>query len=402
MYQYVKSLLKFDIFNKGKKQIINDFNKILSNSSYSDIEKMCQDKTIARIIIENDLFWNNINLIVKKFESNNIINCIKFLYNYNKNYILKNKTRLFDVYPLIAKDYIKFLCSINVDTDEIIKYLKEKNIVVDYNNIVELLINNKNLIINNLDYFIDNNHKLLELKEILDTNLITSNIDDVIDNNPNYVIEEMIINKTNLTIEDLKGENILNYIKEVIDSVLKYENKSYHDIKKIGAGNFSDVYKIGNKVIKIGKQRKKFNVENSKLFLQPIYRSSIKSGKDSRQLLCIEITDLIDTKNVNYENLYQVYKTLRNLGYIWVDCRMNNIGRILKDSKVSFNNKKSTEILKVGDIVILDSDYIYSEEEFSKLDKRNNEKLNNINNYNLLKNLEMRYQNEQTSSYKTI
>ena len=214
----------------------------------------------------------------------------------------------------------------------------------------------------------------------------------------------MINNKTKLTIEDLKKENLLEELIKLIDSILKYENKNYSDIRKIGYGSFSDVYQVGNKVVKFGKERKKFSIDRNKLFLQPIYRANIKSGIDKKQLMCIEVTEVVDTNNVNTENLYQVYKKLREEGYVWVDCRLDNIGRLLKYNKIYFDKKENEEpeYLEKGDIVILDNDFIYTEEEFRNLDKFNHEKLNNKYNYDLIKNFESRYQQEKNIQTRLI
>lgn len=408
MYEYINSLLKFDLFNKGKNTLIQNFSSIIENGEMSDFLLICQDKKIAKIIVENDLFWSNIKILVRKDKnSSNIINCIKLLYSVNQNYILNNVNKLLEVYPEITLNYIEFLNSINYDLNKIIVYLKEKNISIDYNPIIRYILtttNGKMIIINNINYFINNNHKLLELKKMLDENSINSDIDNIINDNRELVIEEMINNKTKLTIEDLKKENLLEELIKLIDSILKYENKNYSDIRKIGYGSFSDVYQVGNKVMKFGKERKKFSIDRNKLFLQPIYRANIKSGIDKRQLMCIEVTEVVDTNNVNTENLYQVYKKLREEGYVWVDCRLDNIGRLLKDNKIYFNRKENEEpeYLEKGDIVILDNDFIYTEEEFRNLDKFNHEKLNNKYNYDLIKNFESRYQQEKNIQTRLI
>ena len=408
MYEYIKSLLKFDVFNNGKKTLIKNFSNIIDNGEMSDFLLICQDKKIAKIIIENDLFWTNIKILVNKDKkSSNIINCIKLLYNIDKNYILNNINKLLDVYPEITLNYIEFLNSINYDLNKIIIHLKENDIKIEFNPIIRYILtitNGKKIITDNIDYFINNNHKLLELKKMLDENSINSDIDNIINNNRELIIEEMINNKTKLTIDDLKKENLLDELKKLVDSIVKYENKNYSDIRKIGYGSFSDVYQIGNKVIKFGKERKKFNIDRNKLFLQPIYRANIKSGIDKRQLMCIEVTEVVDTRNVNTENLYQVYKKLREEGYVWIDCRLDNIGRLLKDNKIYFDKKYSEEpeYLEKGDIVILDNDFIYTEEEFRNLDKSNHEKLNNKYNYDLIKNFESRYQQEKNIQTRLI
>ena len=228
MYEYIKSLLKFDVFNNGKKTLIKNFSNIIDNGEMSDFLLICQDKKIAKIIIENDLFWTNIKILVNKDKkSSNIINCIKLLYNIDKNYILNNINKLLDVYPEITLNYIEFLNSINYDLNKIIIHLQENDIKLEFNPIIRYILtitNGKKIITDNIDYFINNNHKLLELKKMLDENSINSDIDNIINNNRELIIEEMINNKTKLTIDDLKKENLLDELKKLVDSIVKYEN----------------------------------------------------------------------------------------------------------------------------------------------------------------------------------
>lgn len=409
MYEYIKSLLKLDVFNKGRNTLIQNFTNILQNGTYSDFKLICRDEKVAKIMIENDLFWTNIQLIVNKAkDQEGFIDCIRNLSKINKNYILNQKEKIFDYYPEITLEYIKFLNECNADLISVVKYLIENNIIVDYNLVLEYLLTlpiGKSIVMNNLDYFIMSNRRLLKLKSILTKNDINSNIDEVINNNENYIIEEVIYDKTGLLTDDLQKENLLDELKKIFKYIFEVENASYNNIEKIGSGNFSDVYKIGTKILKIAKEKDSISVPNNKLFLPHIFSANIKSGIDNRQLINIEVTDIVDTKNVNSENLYQIYKQLRELGYMWGDCRLTNIGRLLKDTKVTTfdsDGNKIIETMKKGEIVILDKDYVYTEEQFRNLDKRSHEKLNKIYNYNLLKSFEERYQNERNIVTKII
>ena len=107
-----------------------------------------------------------------------------------------------------------------------------------------------------------------------------------------------------------------------------------------------------------------------------MYRDEILDKDDKDFLFCIEITEFVDTKNITKEDVYFIYKELRGCGFVWTDCKEDNIGRLLKDNKVYFKgidkvDKNATgyindniEILKKGDLVIIDNDYIYNEEDF--------------------------------------
>lgn len=409
MYEYIKSLLKFDVLNKGKTNLIQNFSQILASGTYQEFELLCKDEKIAKIIIDNDLFWKNINLIVEKAkQGGNILDSVRYLYKYDKNYILNQKEKLFDSYKEIALEYFLFLKECGVDLKLVVDYLAKNNIEVPYNHLAQHLLTvpiGKSILISNIDYFVFSNNRLLELKSLLVKNNINVNIDEEINKNNDIVVEELVYNRTGLTVKDLEKENLLFSLKKIISSILGSEGKNYSDIEKLGEVNFSDVYKIGNKILKISKERKKFSLDRSKnnLFLQPLFQADIKSGIDKKQLLHIETTDVVDTQNVSYENLYQIFKEIRNLGYVWIDCRLTNIGRLLKDTKVTIKDNKNSEIVEVlrkGTIVILDDDYIYTPDEFKNIDIRKNERLRNIYNYNLFQNFEIRYQNEQMQKNK--
>ena len=90
----------------------------------------------------------------------------------------------------------------------------------------------------------------------------------------------------------------------------------------------------------------------------------------------IEVNEKVDTKtDISTEELYDLYKKLRDIHLIWTDVSTKNVGRLLKDNKVSwreelpltdevlgFEKYRGEEQLKKGDIVILDNDFIFDED----------------------------------------
>ena len=44
MYEYIKSLLKLDVFNKGRNTLIQNFTNILQNGTYYDFKLICKDE----------------------------------------------------------------------------------------------------------------------------------------------------------------------------------------------------------------------------------------------------------------------------------------------------------------------------------------------------------------------
>ena len=275
----------------------------------------------------------------------------------------------------------------NFDKD-IFKYLfifLESNKIInetDLNNLLEYIINNKVKYINYefVDYLLNSKYK----------NIVINNFETILDNC--YYL---------LDLKEIKNEKIYDTVKQIIDELLNYEKLNYSDINFIGYGAYSFVVSIGSKVLKLGQKREVFKMDNNRRFLKPILRTEINKINSEEVLGCVEITEKVSTKNITENDIYIVYKELRDKGYIWADCRKDNVGRLLKDNKIYFNdlnptlsainyNTNNDEELARGELVIIDNDYIYSNEEFSSLSPREQDNyLDNIEEY------EMKYQEEQ-------
>lgn len=92
-------------------------------------------------------------------------------------------------------------------------------------------------------------------------------------------------------------------------------------------------------------------------------------------------------------------KNLRNLNLVWTDIKENNVGRLTKENVIHWRGnlnpteevlgldaKRGGTILNEGDLVILDADFIYDE---------NDPSINYSNNKALYDEFEKRYQNEK-------
>ena len=180
--------------------------------------------------------------------------------------------------------------------------------------------------------------------------------------------------------EKTKEEEIsIDLVLELIEEILEHENLKYKDIQYIGGGAFSEIIKIGTKIIKVGKKRHNYEIPYDKTILQPIIRVDL--SKISNIDTTIEVMENVDTNFfISKEELYNFYVTLRERGIIFADIKAQNLGILLKDNKVNWNKKisldnankgiKNTyeeEVLKKGELVILDTDYLYTEEELPKI-----------------------------------
>lgn len=221
------------------------------------------------------------------------------------------------------------------------------------------------------------NENLNKLNPIAIVNLMQSNIVDkqvlnqIIDKNREEVLFNIIKYKTLNYEQIILNDEDVYMLKIIFEEVLKNENKRVSEIK-LNEGAFSKVFIIGDKVIKIG-IRNTFVIKNNKRFLKPLLRKMFAiNGSD----ICVEITErVIVDETITEEELYEVYKELRDKGIYWGDCHKGNVGRLIKDNKIYFNEPiyfsdencgyiktdESNIVLKSGEIVIIDNDYTYEE-----------------------------------------
>jgi len=116
-------------------------------------------------------------------------------------------------------------------------------------------------------------------------------------------------------------------IKELFES----ERVDWSDVKKIGEGTYSEVYQIGNKILKIGNPRKTYEIPNHRRILQPLIRLNFTDDKNGEILACVEITNRAKKmKGLTDARVYQIYKELRDDGIIWTDARADNIGMLIE------------------------------------------------------------------------
>lgn len=261
------------------------------------------------------------------------------------------------------------------------------------------------------------------------TDKVYENIDDIIKNNPSELFKLLKTKKLPEKVEEKIKKQVAGseeYLEETIRSILqdiyqsvynkekfkigedtikilvkeicKNENKDYGSIEYIGRGTFSYVIGIGNKVIKIGKKRNTKTFPNNPYIISPLMRETIDIDRDNN--IFLEVTEKVETNvQVTDEELYNLYKKLRQIGLVWTDMAERNIGRLTKDNIIHWNTpinptnesleleeKRGNIVLKKGSLVILDADHIYDEKSQetkkellnSKYEKRYQEELESI------------------------
>lgn len=186
----------------------------------------------------------------------------------------------------------------------------------------------------------------------------------------------------------------------IFEEIAQNEMADVSDVEYIGKGDHSNVYKLGNKVIKLGERRLTNKIPYHRRILQPLLRRKIKN-KD----LYIEISEYVESDiSITDEDAYLIYKELRNDGIIWLDAKRENLGRLRKNNIIHFKEPlyvekesigyiketlKEEEPLNKGDLVIIDTDYLFIEKDFHE------DEIDSNINLDFYKANELRYQKEK-------
>ncbi len=371
---------------------------------------------ICKKISYGDLLYKNIDKIINNYGKQTSTILMR-LSNYSEYYVLSNCLTLIPYYleGKLDNDYIFAIR--NVGIKNIVKTIREFNHTFyncDFIRCLLVIYKDINFIKCNIDYFIDNTVSLLDLKEIFIEYNLTAGVDkinSILDNDRERLVLDAVYPRTGLTIAKLKEERIYDTIRILIEELANQEDIQLHDIKHLDTGGYSNVLKIGSKVLKLGKKRKNFSIKNNKRFLACI-REEIKSLYSGEVILTYEITEIVDTKHNNLVNIYEIYKELREQGLIWVDCHKDNVGILLKDNKVYYKGidkvdknatgyiTENTEILKKGEAVIIDNDYIFTEKEFQALFNNKRSLQANISSIQAIADLEYQYQIDKYNESK--
>lgn len=334
------------------------------------------------------------NKIMKIKYKNNVVtqSDIDELYDKNNNSIFFNKsieelikTNFDDLVIHRAKGYLEYIVYKLMSKKELRSILKDKFLFIikeadalelhfilglKYDFDISKIINDnlKEL----LNYFsID---KLIELNSSIDiTEENKKLIDKKYNDNKKEFAGAILLTRFFSSLSDIDKENLESVLAMIIDEIKDNENVRFVDIKLLNGGNYSNVIEIGDKILKIGSERMKFNIPNSKYILKPIIRKNL--SLISSEQIVIEVSEKVDTNvNLTDEQLYQFYKKLRMDGIIWTDINSRNLGILLKDNIVHYDNVSLDNnakgiignddmILKKGNYVIIDTDFIYDEED---------------------------------------
>ena len=193
----------------------------------------------------------------------------------------------------------------------------------------------------------------------------------------------------------------VNALSLIFEEIAENENTDLSEIQFLKSGHFSQAYKLGNKVIKLGRPKYTYKIPYHKRLLQPLIRRDILPEN-----LYIEITEYLKPgKPITEEDVYSVYKSLRDDGILWLDPSPENLARLEKDNIIHFkyklnvedeslgytpSNSKKGQVLSKGDLVVIDLDFLIEEN-----DKETFDKASKSINTTAYKKYERRYQKEK-------
>ena len=175
------------------------------------------------------------------------------------------------------------------------------------------------------------------------------------------------------TLHAARMFEIADILIMMLKEICEYDDTKPSDLLT-KSGAISSVIITNTKVIKMGYGRATTSFPDNPYIVAPLFRKFIEL--DGAKCF-VEITEKVQTlkpDEVSKEELYSLYKELRDLGLVWTDASSRNVGRLLKDNVVHWDKKiandddaltlnlrRDNKVLKAGDLVILDADFIYEE-----------------------------------------
>ena len=385
--------------NKNAKIIANHFDEILPYIVMSNIDILLLN---TNLLIEQPNFKEKFIEGLKKYPYTdgvdqlfyNIWVCLNAEENKFDSFIDDNILKTIATMDVSKIFYLDMLNRLNEENQgKFLNILVENKCDIPYLGI-EYKGNNKQIIYDNLHLFILNTQNLYTLMSFVKDNPIAlSQVKDYIDNNEEKAINSIFCETDHLG--KMKDPTLKEVIKLMILDVMKNENVKFSDITYNGGG-FSRVLLIGNKVIKLGDRVTK-SFPNNPYIIAPLFRKELEFNGES----CFaEVTERVDTSTKpSKEELYQLFRNLRNLNLVWTDIKGINVGRLKKENIIHWrenlnppeevlglDTKRGETILKEGDLVILDADFIYDEKDPN---------INYSNNRELYNEFEERYQKEK-------
>ncbi len=175
-----------------------------------------------------------------------------------------------------------------------------------------------------------------------------------------------------LTFEELVKSNDLEEKQMVLEAV-----SNGNPFKYLSKGSTSLVLQTGDQIVKIGFGRMQFKVPYHPRIMMPYFRKQYEDDS----ILEVYNLGITESAKITDDELLKIYKELESAGILWGDARKENLLVLREDNELPDFIKNSPDfnvfgfledsefpttehkILKKGDIVVCDLDYLYTKDD---------------------------------------
>jgi len=337
-----------------KKDFIEKFGFFLMKVSRRDLPELIDIAIKIDDEIINKKILNNMSFLLKKVKIGRFGDLLEVLFK-NPSYYTEITNRFDEINEYFASNNI----------EKVIKAFLDKN-------------SNSRIIADNLETFLENaktkgqEQKIIEMvKHIPKCNFKINQYKAKILNLDDFRFLESLNIGTMMKIVNT------GRLQDVKDIFMKYSNNDLSKVKYLANGFTSTVFSVDDKIIKIGKKRIKYNAQFSKYLLQPYFRKEFLD-LEGNVIFTVEVQDKCITSDIDKDKLQKFMKKISEESdqFVWLDSGEENIFELLKDNtrKISteedgfcYEGVKDIEpVGRTGELVIGDTDFVYSPEEAKK------------------------------------
>ena len=309
---------------------------------------------------------------MEKTEFNTLLEKVpEYLKQYNEDDLYKYG-QLLPYTQRVSLDYRVHCLKNNISFQDIYSMMMHET------TFIKKLIKNDELryIIDNIDEFLRGNYSLAKNRDHL-LKYLKFNADRLSKDEYNK-LELLTAKCISDNFNTISDENI-SKIRDLLKEVANKERRSILDIRREEHdSSYSKTFTLGNSIIKVGHRRLCNEIPNNSRILIPTFKGNI--GND-----IIEITDRLFVKNnLDIQDIYKVYKDLREQGLIWLDPTVENLGILSVKTANNQNERKNVSHENIGiinnpnyretyyepgNLVIIDLDHIVFEDDEETKDK---------------------------------
>ena len=260
-----------------------------------------------------------------------------------------------------------------MERDESIKLVLDTAAYYDFRDIVfdsDISARAQKFINDNFDYFASNAElkKMVSIFEYVDlTEENKDKMHEYFKGHKEGFLKEILTTTLSIrgNLEERESDALLKIVTGVVDKAMEHEKCKIMDVKTLLSGSYSSVIRVGDTIVKVGTPRKTFDMPNDERILQPHLRRDLQ--KELGIAAVIEVADRVDTDfKITEEEMYEVYRDMRERGVVCGDFKYGNIGKLLRDNPPRNNERHGlhgnvTKTLKAGEYVVIDTDFFYKE-----------------------------------------